>query len=199
MTTRTAPISTAAGTWRFSATQFWKMVEDGYFVDRRVELVAGEIYEMPAQGNYHAAGVAKAAKALERIFGRGYWVRSQSTLDLSPISALSPDVAVIVGDIDRYESENPTSALLVVEVSDSTLSFDRGKKAAVYAAAGIEDYWIVNLVDRVLEVYRNPRTFRGIKHRGEYQSETVLALPERIAPLALPAKRLRVRELIPGV
>src|SRR5262249_25072776 len=82
----------------------------------------------------------------------------QGSLDLSPWSVPDPDVAVVQGSPRNASPDNPTTALLLVEVSETTLAYDRSTKASLYARAGIADYWIVNLVDRQVGVLRNPRS-----------------------------------------
>src|SRR5581483_4899655 len=124
--------------------------------DERVELVDGEIVVMSPQGTRHMAVVRLIARALEKAFGEGHDARTQGPLAVGPFSEPEPDVAVVVGSPDDYLDEHPTTAILVVEVSDSSLMLDR-RKAGIYAQAKIREYWIANLVEGVLEVRRKPR------------------------------------------
>ncbi|MBI4572140.1 MAG: Uma2 family endonuclease [candidate division NC10 bacterium] len=94
--------------------------------------------------------------ALRKAFGEGTHVRIQLPLALDPSSEPEPDVTVVRGSPRDYRDAHPSAALLVVEVADTTLSHDRDQKGSLYARAGVADYWIVNLVDQVLEVYRDP-------------------------------------------
>ncbi len=183
---------------RWTKNQFYQMLDMGMFTGRRVELIDGEIIEMATQKNFHALGIKLLDDKLNEIFGPGYWVRVQMTLDLSPYSVLDPDLAVIKGKPrDHARPENPTMALLVVEVSDTTLRYDRKQKLGIYACAGIKDYWILNLVNRELEVYRkpvpDPKGYLG------YGYDKVMLLQEKdaIAPLAAPRSRIIVADVMP--
>jgi Uma2 family endonuclease len=182
---------------RWTRDEYIRLCEEGWFHDRRVELIGGEIVEMAAQFNLHAAGVDLTADALARAFGQGFWVRRQVTLDLSPHGVPDPDVAVIRGSPRGAGRTIPTSALLVVEVCDTSLAFDRNAKASLYAAAGIADYWIVNLVQRQLEVYRNPVGDASTVFGFRYADRTLLDAAGAIAPLSAPQAPVAVADLLP--
>ncbi|HLH23093.1 MAG TPA: Uma2 family endonuclease [Chloroflexota bacterium] len=165
--------------------------------DERVELIEGEIVKVPPQLSRHATGVCLAGDALRAVFGEGYTVRVQLPLALGQYSEPEPDAAVVVGDVRDFVAAHPTSAVLVVEVSDTTLSFDRDAKGSLYAAAGIPEYWIVNLVDYWLEVYREPSAIPGARYGSGYRSR-VIALPgENVDAPALAGSRVAVDDLLP--
>lgn len=191
--------STQQGITRYPLTSeaYYVLVEKGFFEGERVELIEGEIIKMPSQLNLHAAAMKKMERALERVFDEQYWVRVQNSLDLSPYSVVDPDVALILGTPDSISKKNPTTALLVVEISESTLDHDQGRKAAVYARAGIADYWIVNLVDWQLEVYRNPAEDPTQAYGFGYASRTILKEADTVSPLAAPAAQISVARLFP--
>src|SRR5581483_2292097 len=147
------PTITTPRPHRWTREEFLQMIDLGWFQDKRVELIDGQVIEMAAQLDLHLAGITATEDALRLAFGSGYWVRVQGSLDLSPHGIPSPDLAVVAGSYRGATRTIATSALLVVEVSESTLPLDRGHKAHLYAAGGITDYWIVNLVQRQLEVY----------------------------------------------
>src|SRR4051812_48227746 len=110
-------------TFRFSRDHYYRMVDQGMFDGVRVELIDGEVVEMAAQSNLHALATELAREALRTAFGSGCWVRVQMPLDLSPRSSPDPDVAVIAGDPRTHNTrDNPRAALVVVEVSDSSLA-----------------------------------------------------------------------------
>ena len=111
-----------------------------------MELIEGEVVDMPPQKNAHYTAILLAQRALERAFGPNYVVRVQGPLDLGERSQPEPDLAVVPGSPRDYR-DHPKTASLVVEVSDSTLVFDRERKARLFAKAGIPEYWIINLVD----------------------------------------------------
>jgi Uma2 family endonuclease len=107
-----------------------------------------------------------------------------------------PDVAYVPGTL-RQVRTHPTTALLIVEVSDTTLSYDRGNKASLYASAGIADYWIVNLVDRVVEVLRNPALSPAAKFGWSYSTTTTHFSGDSVTPLAAPSASVAVADLLP--
>jgi Uma2 family endonuclease len=121
----------------------------------------------------------------------------QGPLDLGPYSEPEPDVAVVPGPRARYATQHPRTAVLVVEVSDTTLAYDRTHKASLYAAAGIEDYWIINLVDGQVEVRRDPVPDPIQPHGHTYATLTVLRPPASVAPLAAPGAGLAIADLLP--
>jgi Uma2 family endonuclease len=171
---------------RFTRDQYLRMTDLGFFEGKRVQLIGGEIIEMPAQGNKHFATIDRFRRILEPVFGSGFWVRAQGTLDLDPQGVPDPDIAVFEGDPDHPTPDNPTTAVLVVEVSDSRLAFDRTTKASMYAAAGIADYWIVNVPDRQLEIRRNPQPDATQEFGHGYAPLTTLKLGDTAIPLAAP-------------
>ncbi len=165
--------------------------------DERVELIEGEIVKLPPQRSRPTTGVYLAYEALRAIFGAGFVVRVQFPLALSEYSEPEPDVAVVAGSGRDFAAAHPTSALLVVEVSDATLSFDRGSKAGVYAAAGIPEYWILNLVKDQLEMYREPGPMPGAAHGHGYRTRTIALPGEVVAVPERPDARLPVADLLP--
>lgn len=170
--------------------EYYRLAEQGYFDGQRVELIEGEIVVMSPQGAAHFAAVHLVADAVQEAVGRQYWVRNQGPLSLTETSEPEPDVAVVPGGPRDYR-QHPRNALLAIEVSDSSRSYDLRRKAKLYAASlGIPEYWVVDLVDRVLYVMREPLA-------GEYQTVTRLELSETVQPGSLPAKVIRVQDLFP--
>lgn len=183
--------------YRWSREQFFQMLDLGWFQDERVELIGGEVIEMAAQLDLHLASITATQDALRLAFGSGYWVRAQGSLDLSPHGIPSPDLAVVPGSHQGAGRTIAKSALLVVEVSDTTLSYDRYHKMSLYAAGGIADYWIVNLVQRQLEVYRDPVADSTQLFGFRYNSRTILDPPDKVSPLAAPQASIIVTDLLP--
>ena len=130
-------------------------------------------------------------------FGEGWHPRLQAPLALGEHSEPEPDIAVVAGVPRDYVAAHPSTAALVVEVADSSLRLDRRFKAALYARAGLREYWIVNLVDRTLEVYRNPRPAADTADDWTYGSVEVLHPPAVVTPLAAPAVQIIVSNLLP--
>ena len=182
---------------RWTRAEFLQMIELGWFQEKRVELIGGEVIEMAAQFDFHLAAVTLMGDALRTAFGSGYRVRAQGSLDLSPHGIPDPDLAVTLGSPQGATKTIATSALLVVEVSDSSLSYDRYGKSSLYAAGGIVDYWIVNLVQRQLEVYRDPLADGTQPFGFRYNSRTILDPTDSVAPLAAPSASITVADLLP--
>lgn len=180
----------------WSRDEYYQMAEFGWFDDQRVELVEGEIVQMSPQKNAHFVAIESTAEILKAVFGPKYWVRAQAPLRLLPRSEPEPDVAVVTGSRHDYR-EHPSTALLIVEISDSSLIYDRQIKSALYARAGIADYWIVNLIDRQLEVFRQPAGDPADPTSGHYDEQFILALDKSIAPLACTSSAIRVSDLLP--
>lgn len=183
--------------YRWTREEFLQMIDLGWFQDKRVEMIAGEVIEMPAQLDLHLASITSTQDALRLAFGSAYWVRAQGSLDLSPHGIPSPDLAIVPGSHRGAGRTIVKSALLVVEVSDTTLSYDRYHKMSLYAAGGIADYWIVNLVQRRLEVYRDPVADNTQLFGHRYNSRTILDPPDKVSPLAAPQADILVSDLLP--
>jgi Uma2 family endonuclease len=160
--------------------------------DDRVELLEGVVVAMAPQNPPHAAGVARADAALRKAIGERAHVRPQLSLVLQR-SVPEPDLAVVPGSVDDYESSHPSTALLVIEVADSSLKQDRLSKAAIYAAAGIPDYWIVNLRDEVVEVMRDPEPTQA-----RYRVVRSAKRGELLELVALPGAALDASALLPS-
>lgn len=142
--------------WRCSREPFYQMGELGWFEGQRVMLIGGEILAMPAMGNWHRATVTLASQTLRAVFGDGFFVCERSPFETGEATDPEPDIAVIAGQIRDYANRGLTEAALIVEVSDSTLDYDRREKAPLNARAGVQEYWIINLKASQVEVHRQP-------------------------------------------
>ena len=183
---------------RWTRPEYERMVEAGVFPPgERAELIDGEVLQMTPQGSVHATAVRLAEDLLRIAFGPGHDVRVQMPLALDPSSEPEPDVAVVCGSPRDYRDAHPTSALLVVEVADTTLPYDRAQKGRVYARAGVAEYWIVNLSDRHVEVYRDPTSMPQAQYGWSFRSVLHFASGDHIAPLAAPQGRVAVADLLP--
>jgi Uma2 family endonuclease len=170
-------------------SEYDQMVALGLFDDERVELLWGVLVKTSPQRAPHASTVQKLNQLLmTRLQGR-FTLRIQSPLALSEDSEPEPDVAVVApGD---YEAEHPRTALLIIEVSDSTLRKDRGK-AAIYATAGVAEYWIVNLGARTVDVHSSPDGERYAEVRSLRAGDTLRSA--QLADLAI-----AVAEILPKI
>lgn len=182
----------------WTAEEYYTLLDHGFFNGRRVELIEGVIFEMAAQKNLHAMGITLTEDALRTAFGPSFWIRIQMSLDLTPLSVPDPDIAVVAGAPRTHSiQKNPTSALLIVEVSDTTLVYDRNIKGSLYASAGILDYWILNLVDRQLEVHRNAVADAAQPHGMRYAPARILGPADTVCPLAAANTSILVADLLP--
>ncbi len=183
-------------TRRFSRQDYERLVAEGFFhPEERLELVDGELIMMTPQGSRHATAVCLAEGALRSLFGAGFSIRVQLPIALEPDSEPEPDLAVVVGSPRDYRDAHPQTAVLIVEVTDTTLPYDRERKARLYAKAGIPEYWIVNLLDQCLEIHRHPE---GVSSSlAAYQSRSVAQPSDVVSPLAAPERSLAVADLLP--
>ena len=181
-----------------SRARYDRLVDKGFFdSDDRLELLDGLLVARERQTPLHAAATGIARDALERAFGSRYHARSQTPIALDDASEPEPDVAVVPGRPLDYLDAHPSTAALVIEVADESLSKDRLLKAPLYARAGIADYWIVNLIDEVLEVYRDAVRAPSRRYGWKYESVRLLKRGARLSPLAAPRSRIRVADLLP--
>jgi Uma2 family endonuclease len=184
-------------TRRWRRAEYERLVDLGVFAGERLELLDGVLVVREPQGSPHAAIATKVGRLLAVAFGAGWHTRLHSPLALGEHSEPEPDVAVVAGEPEDYMAAHPSTAALVVEVADSSLRLDRRFKAAVYARAGLREYWIVNLVDRVLEVSREPQRASDGTDDWIYRSVDVLRPSATVTPLAAPGARIPVADLLP--
>lgn len=116
---------------------------------------------------------------------------------LGEISEPEPDVAVIAGDIRNYKDAHPTTAVVIVDIADTSLEYDRTDKSSLYAKAQIAEYWIVNLIDHELEVFRTPVVDASQPYGFGYSDATSLSPTDFITPLARPQTTIAVADLLP--
>jgi Uma2 family endonuclease len=177
--------------------EYYRMGELGWFNGQKAELLEGEIVVTSPQGPLHFSSLERVARVLGVLLPAQYAVRTQGPLDLGLHTEPEPDVAVVAARGDGYASAHPHTALLIVEVSDTTLASDRARKGSLYARAGIAEYWIVNLVDRQLEVYRNPQPNPAQRYGHEYADSAILTPADSVSPLCEPSVVIAVADLVP--
>jgi Uma2 family endonuclease len=182
---------------QWTVRQYHDLFEHGFFHDQHVFLIDGVVYEEPQMNPAHATSISKGAKTLESAFQSGFYVRVQMPLVLGLMTDPQPDLAVVAGTYQDYASRHPTTAALVLEISYTSLVFDQINKASLYAAAGIADYWIVDLNNRRLEVRRRPIPDAAQPHGFAYADLTTLLPGDSVSPLAAPQVSIRVVDLLP--
>jgi Uma2 family endonuclease len=180
---------------RITRERYWKLVEDGVIgPDDRVELLDGVIVAMSPQNPPHALVIGALTKWLSRMAGTDAFVRVQLPLDLNELSTPEPDLAVVAGSPRDFAASHPTTALLVVEVADSSVIQDRLTKMPMYAAAGIPEYWLVDLRAHCIELYRTP-----ITSERRYAATRIVSPGDAVDVLAVPGSSLPVDEILPPV
>jgi Uma2 family endonuclease len=180
---------------RFSVDEYHRMIEAGILGENdRVELLDGWILEMSPIGPPHSTCVSLICSALQERLPSGFVIRAQSPITLEN-GEPEPDVTVARGNIRDYRDHHPTGPeiALVVEVADTSLEFDRVQKKRQYALAGIPEYWIVNLIDRQLEAFRDPSAI------GDYHNRQLIDSDGRIEFLINGAcsQQMAVADLLP--
>jgi len=178
---------------RYTSERYFRLVSEGVLEpDDRLELLEGVIVAMAPQGTRHAAVTSGVSEALAEAIGQRAAIRVQMPFLAGRYSVPEPDVAVVPGRWQDYLDRYPTAAFLVVEVADTSLLQDRITKAEIYAAADIPEYWLVNLRDERIEIFRLPD--RGSR---KYTVTSVAVRGERIALSALPDASVAVDDLLP--
>lgn len=185
-------------TKQWTRAEYDRLIEIGVFRSGDpIELLGGELVVAEPQSSPHYTAIGLAEETLRRAFGPGWLIRTQGPIALDDMSEPEPDVAVAPGGVRDYSREHPARPVLVVEVAASSLSLDREYKGSLYARAQLHDYWIVNLVDRVLEVYRQPVAEAPAAFGWRYASAVVLGPGSVVAPLAAPGAVVPVADLLP--
>lgn len=177
---------------RFTVAEYLRMAEvDLLGQDSRVELIGGEIVEMSPIYIAHTSTVKRLISLLTRQLGERIILGVQDPVQLSDDSLPQPDIAVLQPQDNFYSERHPgpDDILLLIEVADTSLRYDRRVKSKLYGAAGIADYWIVNLPARQIEVYREPRP-------NGYRTVTHYAPGETLSPLAFPDITLMIDEVL---
>ena len=183
---------------RFTRVEYAKLLECGVVhEDDPIELIEGHLVVKEPQHASHATACRLVTRALDRAFAGNWDVRPGLPLALDPESEPEPDVSVVPGGPRDYLVDHPARPVLVVEVSLSRLAFDRRHKASVYARAGIAEYWIVNLAERCLEVYREPVAPEALGDEWRYGRAAVLAASGAVTPLAAPRASIAIADLLP--
>jgi Uma2 family endonuclease len=182
---------------RWRRVEYQRLADLGTFEHDPVELIGGQLIVAEPKGSEHAAAVDIAYVALLSAIPAGWTVRGQNPLALDDDSAPEPDLAVVRGSSADFRHAHPTRPALVVEVAESSLQFDRVTKGSLYARADIGDYWIVNLIDRVVEVYRDPGPDLTAPFGWRYTSVDRYHPGDSVTPLGVPAAPVAIAALLP--
>ena len=179
---------------KFTVDEYYRMAEVGILkCDERVELIEGEILVMPPIGPEHAWNVDQFNEILIRRAAGRYYVRSQNPVRLSDDTEPEPDVSLLRRRPEGYGAAHPTPAdvLLVIEVADSSLEYDRNTKAHIYGRSGVPETWVRNLPEDCIERFTEPGPSGYARHTVHRRGET-------LTPVALPDFELDVGDLLPA-
>lgn len=180
---------------RWTVDDYHRMDELGILdASERTELLSGQITLMAAKGTPHVTSLHLLANAVRAQLDETALVRTQDPIQLDNFSEPEPDLAVVQGEILDYADQHPRpeQVYLVVEVADSTLKQDCGLKARLYAQAGIADYWVLDLNNRQLHIFREPTPTGYTRH-------LILTEPNQASPLAFPQLSLDLTAILPPV
>lgn len=199
MATSTEPLFDAAlapHRFKWTRTRFERAHElELWSPEDRLELVRGDVLRKEAKSPAHATVFTLLFNALARVFGEGFVIGQQLPFGVGDDSEPEPDTAVVVGTPRDFLHQHPTEAVLLVEIADSTLAFDLGAKAALYAQAGIEDYWVIDIPNRLVHVHRSPIASPSFPLGYAFQSTTRLVPTDTLSPLAAPDHSILVADL----
>jgi Uma2 family endonuclease len=164
---------------------------------KKVQLIRGEIWEFGPMNPPHAAGITKCRRQLERALPAGLDVRVQLPTDVTPDTMPLPDLTVVPLRADDYSTAHPTAreTLLVVEVASTSLQYDLTQKAELYAVAGIPEYWVLDVENRILHLLRDPGTVAA--NGTAYRSQQQFGPDDAVSPLAAPDRTVKVADLLP--
>jgi Uma2 family endonuclease len=175
--------------------EYYRMAEIGFFEKKKVELIEGEIIEMSPMKTLHATVLRIILEVMRNVFEDDFVVDSQLPISFGKNSEPEPDIAIVKGNIKDFAKSHPKTAALIIEVSDSTLRYDRSVKARLYAKNKIQEYWIVNLNDRVLEVFRRPIKDKNLGYI--YSEVLILTDSGAVSPLAAPKRKIKIADILP--
>jgi Uma2 family endonuclease len=192
--TRLQPGPTA---YRWSIDAYRQLGRSGLFVDMRTLLVDGEILAMSLPDPPHNLSLGLVEDWLRGTFATGYHVRNQMAFDVGTENDPGPDLAVVVGNRRDYADRQATTAILVVEIADSSLFLDTTRKAELYATAGVPEYWVIDLEHRQLIVFRDPAPLPPGLGATVYRTRTTFSPTDSVSSLAVPSATIRVVEMLP--
>ena len=174
---------------RMTRAEYHRLGDAGFFGEEKVELLFGVVVGMTPIDRAHIVSTNVLRRLLERALGERAAVYSPSVLAVSDISEPEPDLMVVPPNAESW-TEHPSAAYLVIEIARTSLARDQGVKAVLYGMSDVEEYWIVNHVDDVIEVYRD-------RDAGAWRSKTVHRRGECVAMLRFPDVEIPVSDILP--
>ncbi len=185
----------------WTRAEYAQAYERGWFNGLRVELAQGKVFVKLPASPAHVNCVEDGGEVIKRVFSNGFRRRRESPLPLPLDGVPEPDILVARGSREDFLTRHPQpeEVALLIEISDATLHYDRNEKAALYAQAGIDDYWLLNLQNRTLEVRREPAAMAGAPYGFGFQQTTIYTPEQSVSPLVLPTAAFLVADLLPPV
>lgn len=180
----------------WTVEQFHQLGDLGFLEGRRAMLIDGTIFEEGPMSPAHATAIELTAEALRTVFGPNWRVCVRMPLVLGQTTDPEPDIAVVAGSA-RGSTAHPTTAALVIEVSDTSLGYDTTLKRDSYAAGGITDYWVLDVNARQLLIFRDPQPDPSCSRGVRYASTLTLGPADTVSPLAAPTAAMKVADLLP--
>lgn len=180
---------------RWTRAEYYRLGELGFFEGLKSELIDGEFVAMSPKGWPHVLACGLLAEVLSGVLPKGHFLHQQNPL-LVLGSEPEPDLAVVPGSLRDFK-DHPNQAILIVEVAESSLAYDTGEKASLYAAAGVPDYWVLDLANRRLVVFRDPRPDTTQRFGHGYFQKTMYAETDSVSPLAVPSAMIPVASVLP--
>jgi len=159
-------------------------------------LIHGEAFTMPNPNPPHDTALNLTYEFLRSTFSPRFHVRSQQGFDIGTDNDPGPDLAVVVGSIRDYATRTPTEAVLIVEVAETSLFMDTTTKAELYATAAVPDYWVIDLENRCLHVFRDPVALPAGLGATAYRTHVTLSPTDRVSPLAALTASILVADLL---
>jgi Uma2 family endonuclease len=182
---------------RWTIAEYRELGKTGLFRDKKTMLLDGVLYVMTIPKPPHDTALNLAYEYLRSAFPAGHHVRNQQGFDIGTRTDPGPDLAVVTGSIRDYASRTPTTAVLVVEVSHTTLFTDTTTKAEWYATAAVPEYWVIDVENRRLLVYRDPEPLPAGLGATAYRTHLTLGPADTVSPLAAPHAAVKVSDLLP--
>ena len=185
-------MSALATTYKFTAEDFYRLYENGLFDSKdRIELLNGDIIIMHPVGWRHANAITNLNSDLAEQARRRFKISPQNPVELERYSAPQPDLALVPwsrGNSKRHPA--PEEVFLIIEVADTSLRYDREEKLRAYAATGIREFWLLNLQDDILEIYRQPEG-------PAYREQLTVPADGTASPLAFPDVTIALADILP--
>jgi len=183
--------------FRWTIADYRELGQLDVFRDIRTYLLDGEIYVVPNPNPPHDLAMAVTEDWLREVFKVGHHVRTQKGFDVGTRNDPGPDIAVVPGTARDYAGRTPSAAVLIVEVSETSLSKDITAKAEKYATAGVPDYWVIDLLNRRIVVLRDPVTLPEGLGATAYRTHLTFGPTDTVSPLAAPHASAAVADLLP--